>query len=290
MEQQDYLIAGHRVRVEGPLLPAKFKEIRGFGPFEAADGGEPLCRFALQAVDEAMPGMAERWYHSEANGTVSNFGPAEGGGYAFDMTPSDGSGTLRLWSSPDGAQARFGGNLGTELLRFAAWIAYGVATVPLQTVAIHASTICCHGKAVLFLGESGTGKSTHTRLWRENIVGATLLNDDSPIVRIIDGEPWACGSPWSGKTPCYKDERYPLAACVRLSQAPCNRIERLSILKAFAALHPSCPPAFAYDERLYDALSDTLSHLLSAVPVFHLDCLPDADAARLSYRTIFNNA
>ena len=47
-------------------------------------------------------------------------------------------------------------------------------TVPYQTVAIHTSTIVCRGKAVLFLGESGTGKSTHTRLWRENIEEATI--------------------------------------------------------------------------------------------------------------------
>ena len=51
------------------------------------------------------------------------------------------------------------------------------------------------------------------------------------------------GSPWSGKTPCYKAERYPLAGCVRLSQAPYNKIRRLNTLQAYAALHPSAPPS-----------------------------------------------
>lgn len=160
-------------------------------------------------------------------------------------------------------------------------------TVPYQTVAIHTSTIVCRGRAVLFLGESGTGKSTHTRLWRENIEGVMLLNDDSPIVRIINGQPWVWGSPWSGKTPCYKKECYPLAACVRLSQAPFNKIRKLTVKEAYGALHPSCPPAFSYDEFLYDHICEVLDAVLTNVPVYHLACLPDADAARLSYKTIF---
>ena len=117
----------------------------------------------------------------------------------------------------------------SRLVRFALWIAYGVVTLPFQTVAIHTSVIQYKGRTVLFLGESGTGKSTHTRLWREHIGGAVLLNDDSPMIRVEEGKVWAYGSAWSGKTPCYKQERYELVACVRLSQAPYNRIQMLLI-------------------------------------------------------------
>lgn len=60
---------------------------------------------------------------------------------------------------------------------------FNIAAVARQAVAIHSSVISLNDGAVLFLGESGTGKSTHTRLWREHIPGAELLNDDSPIVR-----------------------------------------------------------------------------------------------------------
>ena len=141
------------------------------------------------------------------------------------------------------------------------------------------------GRAVLFLGESGTGKSTHTRLWREEIPGARLLNDDSPIVRIVAGVPTAFGSPWSGKTPCYRNESYPIAAFVRLKQAPHNRIDRLPVIQAIGALLPSCPPAFAYDAALQDNICNTLSQLLARVPVYQLECLPDAAAAQLSFRT-----
>lgn len=171
-----------------------------------------------------------------------------------------------------------------SLWRFGLWMAFGLIAVPNGAIPIHTSTIVCEDHAVLFLGESGTGKSTHTRLWRENIAGAHLLNDDSPIIR---STAVAYGSPWSGKTPCYRNLHYPIVAIVRLSQAPHNRMRRLTALEALGALLPSCPPSFAYDEQLQDAMCETLSELISAVPVYHLECLPNAEAAELSYSTIF---
>ena len=176
-----------------------------------------------------------------------------------------------------------------SLYYFAIWIGLGLMVAPYNTVAIHSSCIVYHNKAVLFLGESGTGKSTHTRLWQENIDGTFLLTDDSPFLRVEEGKVWAYGSPWSGKTPCYKQERYELAGCVRLSQAPYNRIQKLPVLQAYGAIHPSCPPAFAYDDTLYNHISNFINNLLSSVPLYHLECLPDRDAALLSFNTIFDN-
>lgn len=180
--------------------------------------------------------------------------------------------------------AGLGGAPDASLWRFGLWVAFGLIAVPDGAIPVHTSTIVCEDRAVLFLGESGTGKSTHTRLWRENIEGAHLLNDDSPIIR---SSAVAYGSPWSGKTPCYRNLHYPIAAIVRLSQAPHNRMRRLSALEALGALLPSCPPSFAYDEELQDAICETLSQLISTVPVYHLECLPNAEAAQLSYSTIF---
>ena len=153
---------------------------------------------------------------------------------------------------------------------------------------IFSYSVLCFLIAILFLGESGTGKSTHTRLWREHIAGAVLLNDDSPIIRIENGKAYAYGSPWSGKTPCYKQEQYELKGCVRLSHAPYNAIKKLSVLQGYGAIHPSCPPEFAYDDTLYDLVSEVISGILSAVPCYHLACLPDKDAALLSCQTLFD--
>lgn len=198
--EQDYLIAGHRIKVENETLMHAMDRMSGFEVFKVNNKDEDTFRFVL--VDSEIPAWKEILYSIDINGTINRFGTCTNG-YIFESTPPEGE-TLELWVDNNGHTAHLKGNLDPRLLRFACWMAYGVMTVPYQTVAIHTSTIVCRGKAVLFLGESGTGKSTHTRLWRENIEEATLLNDDSPIVRITDGQPWVWGSPWSGKTPCYK--------------------------------------------------------------------------------------
>ena len=279
--EQDYVIGGHRLRAEGDVLIAALAALPGFAPFKAVEGGMPMGVFAMSG--SPAPEMAALLYMIEIDDVLWRFG-RHAEGYLLEIS-SPQRGTLHLWTA--GNTAFLAGSLEERLLHFACWIGYGLLAISRQTLSLHTSAIVYRDHAVLFLGESGTGKSTHTRLWRENIEGAFLLNDDSPFVRIVNGKPYVYGSPWSGKTPCYRNECYPIAACVRLSQAPYNKIKRLSVLQAYASLHPSCPPAFAYDETLYDMVSRLLDTLLSQVPVFHLACLPNAEAAHLSCKTIF---
>ena len=174
-------------------------------------------------------------------------------------------------------------------LRFSFWFAYGMLTAYQRLTFVHSSVIVFDGRAVLFLGESGTGKSTHSRLWLENINGARLLNDDSPMLSTADGVPMVYGSPWSGKTPCYVHRHFPLAAVVRLSKAPCNIIHRLTVPAALGALQPSLPPALMQHDGYADLLIDLISDTISAVPFYHLECLPDADAARVCFKAVFNH-
>ncbi|NDV78076.1 hypothetical protein [Dysgonomonas sp. 511] len=170
---------------------------------------------------------------------------------------------------------------------FSIWVAFGIAALWQQTVAVHASVIMHQNKSILFLGESGTGKSTHSKLWLKNIDNTELLNDDSPFVSIgKDGNLYSWGSPWSGKTPCYKNKQIPTTAFVRIRQAPFNAIKRLSTIEAIGALLPSLPPIFASDPTLSNLMHKSLSLILKQVPVYMLDCLPDADAAHLVHNTL----
>ena len=280
--EQDYMIAGFRLRVEGEPLVKAVANIGGFGVFAIDSTAEPNFRFVWS--EEKDPAFTAELYRNDPVLTHNRFGRYEKG-YIFETAYIGSDQTLTVWMAEGSRIAYFSGNLDVSLLRFACWIAFGVLIAPQKAVAIHTSTIVFHDKAVIFLGESGTGKSTHTRLWREHIPHSKLLNDDSPIIRLADGVPTAFGSPWSGKTPCYRNESYPIAAFVRLRQAPFNRIERLSVVNAIGALLPSCPPAFAYDAALQDNICNTLSQLIARTPVYRLDCLPDADAARLSFET-----
>ena len=111
-----------------------------------------------------------------------------------------------------------------------------------HTLLMHASVIVREGKAFLFLGKSGTGKSTHTSLWLKHIQDCYLLNDDNPVVHVDEKskQVTVSGSPWSGKTPCYLNESVPAGAFIRLEQAPENKMKRENTVQAFASLLPSC--------------------------------------------------
>lgn len=209
---------------------------------------------------------------------------------------------LIRWKEPDGTswlmdieykEGRFVGctdmNKDTDahIISFSIWIAFGIAALHYQTVAIHASAIIHNGKSILFLGESGTGKSTQSGLWLQHIPNTELLNDDSPIICIANNEiAQVYGSPWSGKTPCYKDKQSAVAAFIRLRQAPNNSIRRLRTIEAIAALQPSLPPILASEPILVELMLDCLSAILKQIPVYALDCLPDIGAVNLVYFTL----
>ena len=160
-------------------------------------------------------------------------------------------------------------------------IMFALATADKGTVLFHAAAVSHEGRGYMFLGPSGTGKSTHASLWQRYIAGTALVNDDNPVVRIDeDGTATVYGSPWSGKTPCYRNVSYPLSGIVVLSQAPYNKIQRLSGIYAYAALVESISGK-RWDERIADGLHQTENALASSVPVWHLECLPDEAAARL---------
>ena len=155
-----------------------------------------------------------------------------------------------------------------------------------NTLEMHSSVVMNDGKGYMFLGKSGTGKSTHTRLWLNHIPGCELLNDDNPIVRITDdGIARVYGSPWSGKTPCYKAKEVPIGAIVQLSQAPHNSIRRLHPVQAYATLMGSAS-AFRPIKKLADGWHSTMEALSAKTPFYHLECLPDEAAAQLSFSTI----
>ncbi|MCL2650098.1 MAG: hypothetical protein FWD60_03600 [Candidatus Azobacteroides sp.] len=284
---QSYKIAGHTIRIIGEELLS----LPGFSCFVSKEtNSNPLLTIRPETTlqDWDIPpvfasGYEETSYDLSVRDNV----------YFFRMKHPDGSCFLAKIHSEGGefqAVVHQTGVFGHNSLHYAYWLLFGIAALSRQTVSIHSSAVMHQGKSVLFLGESGTGKSTHTRLWLNHLPDTELLNDDSPFIRIeANGSIEAHGSPWSGKTPCYKNKQTPVAAFVRLSQAPYNRIRRLKGVEAIGALLPSCPFAFAYDKELSESIYAILSHVLLQSPVYHLECLPDANAAQLVYSTLKQN-
>ncbi|MBR6997952.1 MAG: hypothetical protein IKI19_04015 [Prevotella sp.] len=176
-------------------------------------------------------------------------------------------------------------SLRTFGLNNALMLVYAFASSYHDTLLVHASAIEYEGAAYPFIASSGTGKSTHTSLWMKYIEGSQLLNDDNPIIRIVDGSPFIYGSPWSGKTPCYRNRRARLGAVTRIERAPENSIERLKPVQAFASLLPACS-SMKWDTIIYDNLCNTVTRVIETTPIYTLYCRPDEEAARLSHKTL----
>ena len=159
-------------------------------------------------------------------------------------------------------------------------ILYTFNTAAHQTLLLHSSVVRYKGKANLFFGVSGTGKSTHSRLWLENIEGTDLMNDDNPVVRFIDGDLVVFGSPWSGKTVCYRNVSAPVNALVRLERAGENSVQRLHSLNAYASVI-AASSTIRWDRATMDRIIPTAEKIAMEVPCYQLGCRPDADAARV---------
>ena len=171
-------------------------------------------------------------------------------------------------------------------LSMALRIVYSYNAAEHDALMLHSSVVGLDRDAVLFLGASGTGKSTHSRLWLENIPGAELVNDDNPVIRSEGGRFFVYGTPWSGKTPCYRKIRMPIRAVVRLSQAGRNEIARVSGLNAYAAFCGSIS-AVRWEKARMDEVVPLASSVVMGIPFYKMGCLPDADAARLCKETVF---
>ncbi len=149
----------------------------------------------------------------------------------------------------------------------------------------HSSCVSVDGKAYLFSAKSGTGKSTHTKLWLK-LLGdrAVILNDDKPALRYIDGAVYAYGTPFSGKDPININARAKVGGICFIERAKENSISRLSVAEAIPLILEQTPIRLTNSEM--DTLLSIMDKLLSATPVYKLRCNMDISAAELSYNTM----
>lgn len=170
----------------------------------------------------------------------------------------------------------------SQFLLYLLRAAYGMAAIHHQTIKIHASVTEKEGKALIFLGKSGTGKSTHSRLWKKYVPESSLLNDDEPIVRLLnDGSVRVYGAPWSGSTPCYRNASAKVSAFVHLYQSAENKLTRLKGVEAFTSLFQSSA-LLRSDEKGRQLAFDLITDILGRVPYYRLDNRPDREAVSLT--------
>ncbi|NMP37860.1 MAG: hypothetical protein GX051_07015 [Clostridiales bacterium] len=148
---------------------------------------------------------------------------------------------------------------------------------------LHSSAVALDGQAYLFSARSGTGKSTHTHLWLDcfGAERAKIINDDKPLLRLIDGKFYAFGSPWSGKTDENLNIKVPVKAIAFLERSQTNSIERIPSLAALPlVLNQTVRPL---GEERMSCLLSLLDRLLSDIPVYRLKCDMSHEAVETSY-------
>ena len=219
----------------------------------------------------------------------------DNGGYQYIIKDIQGANCCLLLTNKDFSDCQCALNGNYNMRKFglnnALMLIFAFAGSKIETLLLHASLVRQNGYGYAFIAKSGTGKSTHSGLWLKHIPGCELLNDDNPIVHFNQEteEATVYGSPWSGKTPCYKNDSVPVGAFVRLEQAPVNEIQRESPARAFASLLPSCSNLKEVRE-LNNGVIETVKYLAAHTPVYFLKCLPDKEAAEVCFNTIKQQA
>ena len=143
----------------------------------------------------------------------------------------------------------------------------------------HSSGLDDNGKGVLFVGHSGEGKSTQSRLW-QNLEGTMIFNEDRNAVRIIGGDVFCYGTPWGGTANIAKNHKVPLSVIVMIEKSEENRIERMPVSEAVPKL--IARSFFPYwDENLSGLAISNISSIAAKVPVYKLSCKPTSDVIEL---------
>jgi len=147
---------------------------------------------------------------------------------------------------------------------------------------LHSSAVVVDGKAYLFTADSGTGKSTHTKLWLEKFGDrAFILNDDKPALRLEEDGWFAYGTPWSGKHDISVNTRITVAGIACLERGEENSIEPFGGIMAIHAIlkQVNRPKAAEYRQKLLDLMDK----LITQIPIWKLKCNMTPEAAEVSY-------
>ena len=154
-----------------------------------------------------------------------------------------------------------------------------------DAIVFHGSVIAVDGKAYLFTAPSGTGKSTHTRLWREMLGNrAYMVNDDKPTLRFHENEIVACGTPWDGKHSLSTPGSVPLAGICLLSQGAENEIHSISAKEIYSTLLQQC--FRPKDKEAFMKTLTMLDRMAHEIPCYAMQCTPTQEAAKLAYETM----
>lgn len=268
--------------------------IPSFAHFIDSDNNNSELLFRITVDDNTKPikkAERERIRDFDTGNGITSVDRTKAGCYQFIVRNIKGNECCLLITNQDFSyfQCALNGdyNMRSFGLNNALMLAYAFAGASAQTLLIHASLVRQNGIGYAFIAKSGTGKSTQVSNWLRYLPGCDLMNDDNPVVRLINGKAYVYGSPWSGKTPCYRNVSAPLGAITRIDRAKENSIEKLSPVDAFASILPAVS-SMKWEERLYEKTCDTVSKIIATTNIYTLHCLPDRESAEICNKAIRN--
>lgn len=151
---------------------------------------------------------------------------------------------------------------------------------------LHCSCLKYKDEAIIFTAPSGTGKSTHSALWRRHFGDdVVMINDDKPLVREKDGRFYIYGTPWNGKHSIGNNTSAPIRSVVFLSQAPENKATPISPIDAMALLLQQT--VLPSDKAALSKLLDMLGRLVENIPMYRLGCTVSDEAVTTIYQEIY---
>lgn len=153
-----------------------------------------------------------------------------------------------------------------------------------EAITFHGVLMEYAGRGIIISAPSGTGKTTHARMWRD-LYNALIINGDRSICKKINGTWTGYGTPWSGTSGEQINRSVPISAMVVLEQSEKNYAEVLTGLETFAAILPNlqCP---RWDTELTSKAMDLVNDFLIEVPIIRLYCRPEAEAVNVLKATL----
>lgn len=289
-----FTIADHHLCIS--FLPSQknsMQLIPSFEPFRSENFGEDDELFFELKVDDNLKPIAKekreliRKFETGNGDTTVDL--LDNGGYQYIIKNVKGADCCMLQTDKDFKHCKcaLNGNYNMRCfgLSNALMLIFAFAGSRKETLLIHASLVRQAGYGYAFIAKSGTGKSTQVSMWLRYLEGCDLMNDDNPVIRMIDGKPYIYGSPWSGKTPCYRNVKAKLGAITQIDRASANSIEQLKPAEAFASMLVSCS-IMKWDKDIFNRICDTVTHIIETTGIYILHCLPNKEAAEVCHKAI----
>jgi len=262
-----------------------------FEPFRIDKSSSEL--FFQLTIDDALKPISkerrEKIHDFDTGNGVTIVDSLNDGGYQFIIKDINGVDCCLLETNKDFSDCKCALNGNYDMRTFglnnALMLIFAFAGSRTHLLLIHASLVRKNGYGYAFIAKSGTGKSTQVSMWLRYIPGCDLMNDDNPIIRIIDDQPYIYGGPWSGKTPCYRNVKAKLRAVTRINRATRNSINKLSPIEAFASILPSCS-SMKWDVEIYNNICNTITKVIETTGIYTLNCLPNKEAAIVCHKMV----